>query len=62
MVFDPSEPVIDHSKFELHDWASSGAELSEHMPDNMPQPRGMGFVMSAMVDADHAADTTTRRS
>ena len=28
----------------------------------MPQPRGLGFVMSAKVDADHAADTVTRRS
>ena len=64
MVFDPSDPVIDHSKFAQHDWASSefGAELNETMPENVPEPRGMGFVMSAMVDADHAADTTTRRS
>jgi hypothetical protein len=28
----------------------------------MPQPRGMGFTMRAKVDADHAADTVTRRS
>ena len=32
------------------------------MPKNMPEPRGMGFVMSSNVDAYHAADTTTRRS
>ena len=64
LVFDPSDPDIDQSKFEKKDWASSefGDELQEQLPDNMPQPRGMGFIMSAMVDADHAADTTTRRS
>ena len=32
------------------------------MPGNMPQPRGLGFTVKAYVDADHAADTTTRRS
>ena len=36
--------------------------MSEVLPDNIPQPRGMGFTMSAMVDADHAADTTSRKS
>ena len=64
MVFDPSDPDIDISKFEKQDWASSefGAEIQEQLPGNMPEPRGLGFIMSAMVDADHAADTTTRRS
>ena len=28
----------------------------------MPQPRGMGFVIRAKVDADHASDTVSRRS
>ena len=28
----------------------------------MPEPRGLGFVMRAKVDADHASDTTTRCS
>jgi len=28
----------------------------------MPQPRGFGFKIRAKVDADHAADTVTRRS
>ena len=64
MVFDPSDPAIDENLFDKKDWASSefGSELSEQLPPNMPEPRGMGFVMSACVDADHAADTTTRRS
>jgi hypothetical protein len=49
MVFDPSNPVINESGFELQDWTSS-------------EPRGLGFVMRAKVDADHASDATTRRS
>ena len=61
MVYDPSDPVIDESLFEKQDWASSefGNHLREDLPSNMPEPRGMGFIMSARVDADHAADTTT---
>ena len=61
MVFDPSDPVIDEALFEKHDWASieHRGPLREELPTNMPEPRGLGFVMSAKVDADHAADTTT---
>ena len=32
------------------------------MSPNMPEPRGLGFTVRAKVDADHAADTVTRRS
>ena len=65
MVFDPSDPVIDESLFELRDWTSSEfghIQGKEELPPNMPQLRGRGFVMRAKVDADHASDTTTRRS
>ena len=65
LVFDPSDPVIDHSKFEVKDWTSSEfghLEGKEVLPENIPEPRGMGFTMSALVDADHASDTVTRRS
>ena len=65
LVCDPSDPVIDESLYEAKDWASSefghiGGK--EEVPPNMPEPRGMGFVISAKVDADHASDTVTRRS
>ena len=66
LVFDPSDPMVDESAFERRDWASSefGHLLEERkeLPPNMPQPRGAGFVTRAKVDADHAADTITRRS
>ena len=26
---------------------------------NMPEPRGLGFIMRARVDADHASDTNS---
>ena len=64
LVFDPTIPDIDETKFRRMDWSSSefGGDLQEDLPGNMPEPRGVGFVMRAMVDADHAADTTCRRS
>ena len=64
LVYDPSDPVVKH-EFEQRDWMVSefghlqGVEV---VPPNMPEPRGMGFVMRAKVDADHAADTVMRRS
>jgi len=65
MVFDPSDPVVDETKFVRKDWASSEfghLEPTEQLPPNMPEPRGLGFVITAKVDADHASDTVTRRS
>ena len=65
IVFDPSDPVIDMSRFQKRDWASSEfghIEGIEVLPPNMPQPRGFGFTVRAKVDADHAGDTITRRS
>jgi hypothetical protein len=64
MVFDPSDPVIDESLFECKDWSTSayGLEGAKEMPPNMPEARGLGFIMRAFVDADHAGDKLTRRS
>ena len=64
MIFDPSDPDIDQSLFDRKDWTASefGLTLDEVLPPNMPTPRGMGFVMRAFVDADHAGDSITRRS
>lgn len=65
IVLDPSDPVIEENDFLRRDWTTS--EFShiqgiEELPGNQPEPRGMGFTMRAKVDADHASDTTTRRS
>ena len=65
MVFDPFDPVIDESKYQRRDWTSSKfghLQRKKIVPSNMPEPRGQGFTISAKIDADHAADTVTRRS
>jgi hypothetical protein len=65
LVFDSSDPCVEGSNFELKDWTSSEfghLQGDEELPPNMPQPGGLGFIMSAKVDADHASDSITRRS
>jgi hypothetical protein len=65
MVFDPSDPNIDENQFEVRDWTTSEfghVQGKEELPPNMPEPRGVGLTMIAKVDADHAADTVSRRS
>ena len=64
MVFDPSDAIIDENELERKDWTSSefGGTTSKELPKNMLHPRGQGFTISSMVDADHAGDTITRRS
>jgi hypothetical protein len=65
MVYDHSYPEINEADFHQRDWTSSEfghIQGKEELPPNMPEPRGRGFVITAKVDADHAADTVTRRS
>ena len=65
LVYDPSDLVVNEHEFAQRDWtASEFGQLQgvEVMPTTMLEPQGMGFVMRAKVDADHTADTVTRRS
>ena len=48
------------SGFEVQDWATSEfghLEGREDLPPAMPQPQGIGFIVSALVDADHASES-----
>ena len=65
MVYDPSQPEIDKAAFERKDWTLSEfghLQGIEELPPKMPEPRGVGLIVVAKVDADHAANTITRRS
>ena len=65
LVLDPSDPALNYDEFDRKDWTSSEfghVEGEEQVPFNMPQARGLGFVMYALLDADHASDTVTTRS
>ena len=64
-MYDPSNPEVGPAHFEQWDWISSEfghIDGEEELPPNMPEPHGMGFTMSAKVDANHASDKVTRRS
>ena len=64
MIFDPSDPVIDESLFNRNYWTTSefGLNLDEELTTNIPQPRGVGLVMQAYVDINHAGEYITCRS
>ena len=64
LVLDTSDPVIDTPLFERKDWKSSEfghINLKEKILPKIPQPQGLGFVLQSKIDADHVADTVTRR-
>ena len=63
MVFDPSEPVLDMSKFIKEDWSAAPyGKCKEEIPDDVPTARGKAFTIRAFVDSDNAGDVVTRRS
>ena len=65
LVYDPSDPVVEHDVFKQRDCTSSefgAVQGKEEIPPNIPEPRGLGFIMHTKVDADHASDTITRHS
>ncbi|MGI0086022.1 MAG: Ty1/Copia family ribonuclease HI, partial [Nitrososphaerales archaeon] len=62
IVFDPTEPHFDETRFTHPDWTDFYADAAEAIPPNMPEPRGLEVTMHCFVDADHAGDKLTRRS
>ena len=63
IVFDPTEPKIDASKFKKEDWSATPYGICmEEIPKDAPEPFGLEFTMRAFVDSDHAGDSITRRS
>ena len=65
MVYNPSQPEIDKAAFERKDWTSSKfghLQGIEELPPKIPEPHGIGFIVVAKVDVDHAANAITKRS
>ena len=52
-------------QFQRRDWASSESghvDGQEELPERMPEPRGLGVMIRAKVNADHTSNMVTRRS
>lgn len=62
MVFDPTYPEIDKTRFPEQDCSNTYGDVKEAIPSNAPKPLVKPVVMQCYVDADHAADKLTRRS
>ena len=65
LMYDPSGPVVDEGQFQRRDWASSKfghVDGQAESPERIPEPRSLGVMIRAKVDADHASNMVTRRS
>lgn len=64
LYFDQMEPQIDSSIFNhnVEPFKEHYRDAKEDVPFNQPPPRGCSVVMTAYVDASHAANKVTRRS
>jgi hypothetical protein len=66
---DPSSIVFDDEyinwadeDFPSHDWSDFYKDVSEDIPLNAPQPRGMPIQINIFVNASHARNKVTRQS
>ena len=65
LVYDPSDRVVEQDVFKQRDWTSSefgAVQGKEEVPSNLPELRGLGFIMRMKVDVDHGPDMITRCS
>eukprot|EP00934_Nitzschia_sp_Nitz4_P008127 Nitzschia sp. Nitz4//scaffold260_size33533//228//6137//NITZ4_007876-RA/size33533-snap-gene-0.41-mRNA-1//-1//CDS//3329544674//8117//frame0 len=62
VIFDPSYPVIDDSKFQKCDWRHFYGDVKEPIPLNAPKSRGKEVDLRLFVDSSHADDKVNRRS
>ena len=62
LVFDPTYPDLEYSRFIRNDWRNFYGKVKEELPDDMPEPLGKDFIIRCFVDADHAGEKLTRKS
>ena len=64
-MYDPGELGTNLADFERRDWTSSEfghIDGVEELPPQMAESQGIGFIIHAKVDADHASDTVMQCS
>ena len=63
LVFDPTYPDINFEEFRPNpEWKKYYGNVSEPIPPNAPEERGLPVVVHGKVDSDHAGEKLTRRS
>ena len=60
IVFDHRRPQYDETRFNEDDCKSLYGDVSEDIPANKPEPRGIPVRVSLFCDADHAGNLLTR--
>ena len=64
IVFDTKTPKVDMDIFQNQDcsfsvYSSTGEELKDKLPPNIPEPLGLTFFMRVYVDANHSSESVT---
>ena len=62
MVFDPTYPSIDKTKFQEHEWNRLYGDVQEAIPNNCPKPLGREVYLHMFIESGHVTDETTRKS
>ena len=62
LVFDPTYPNVDETKFYKCNWKHFYGDVKEAKPLDAPEPRGKEVDTSLYVDSDHAGDKRVRCS
>ena len=62
LALDPTYPQVDMRLFNKADWTDFYGDISEAIPNNVPEPRGKEIELHMFVDSDHANDKIRRRS
>jgi hypothetical protein len=62
MTFDDTYVDWNEEEFPQHDWTNFYRGAVDHIPPNMPEPRGNEVQINCFVDGDHAGNRITRRS
>ena len=63
VVFDSSRPTFDYGRFtDTTDWKKVYGEVTEEIPDDLPEARGNPIDITMFVDAAHAGNLVNRRS
>lgn len=62
LMMDSDHPHIDERRFQKFDWFDFYRDAKESLPGDMPEPLGNMVSTHCFVDANHAGNTSNRRS
>ena len=62
LLFDSGYPTTNEKLFKKYDWLSFYRDAKEAIPNNMPESKGRGIVVTFFVDTNHEGNLKYRKS